>query len=220
MLPCIPMQDPRLTCPGAPAFHIGHVRRTAWQGIPFSCLPAVPMHSGAPCTTSHSPRPARGAIGLHRHILEQVHPGAAVLHRHILRQSLHRQSHDVTSRSRAGVGHPAIVTSRQRRHGVGIALASTQGGTAWHLRVGLKAGPGAAARLEAGNCKEGFTRLFQMCVVLSHQACTDGSFFFAVSCPKRVCRNPYGIFGLFWILLPVLTCTVQPVGHFHQHMQT
>ena len=44
--------------------------------------------------------------------------------------------------------------------------------------------------------------------------------FFAAGCPRRVCRNPYGIFGLFWILLPVLTCTVQPVGHFHQHMQT
>ena len=44
-------------------------------------------------------------------------------------------------------------------------------------------------------------------------------YFSAAGCPRRVCRNPYGIFGLFWILLPVLTCTVQPVGHFHQHMQ-
>ena len=66
MLLRIPMQGPRLTCPGAPALHMGHIRRTAWQGIPFPCLPAVPMHSGAPCTTSHPPRPARGAIGLQR----------------------------------------------------------------------------------------------------------------------------------------------------------
>ena len=88
-------------------------------------------------------------------------PGAAVLHRHILRQSLNRQSHGVTSHSRAGVGHPAIVTSRQRRHFTGIAPASTQGGgAARRLRVGLKADPGTAARLEAGNCEEVFACLF------------------------------------------------------------
>ena len=72
MLPRIPMQGPRLTCPGAPALHMGHIRRTAWQGIPFPCLPAVPMRSGAPCATSHPPRPALGSpkpahpISLHR----------------------------------------------------------------------------------------------------------------------------------------------------------
>ena len=38
--------------------------------------------------------------------------------------------------------------------------------------------PGTAARLEAGNCEEGFTCLFQVCAVLSHQACADGSVFF------------------------------------------
>ena len=45
-------------------------------------------------------------------------------------------------------------------------------------------------------------------------------YFFAAGCPRRVCRNPHSVCGLFWTLLPVLTCTVQPVGHFHQHVQT
>ena len=77
------------------------------------------------------------------------------------------------------------------------ASATTGRRTARRLRVGLKAGPGTAARLEVGNCGEGFACLFQMCVVLSHQVCADGSVFFAASCPRRVCRDSYSIFGLF-----------------------
>ena len=46
------------------------------------------------------------------------------------------------------------------------------------MRVGLRAGPGTAARLEAGNCGEGLACLFRVCAVLSHQVCTDGSVFF------------------------------------------
>ena len=56
--------------------------------------------------------------------------------------------------------------------------AMSVGGAARRLRVGLKTGPGAAARLEAGNCGEGFACLFQACAVLPHQACADGSVFF------------------------------------------
>ena len=63
------------------------------------------------------------------------------------------------------------------------AAASTSGGwAARRLRVGLKAGPGTAARLEAGNCGEGFACLSRVCAVLPHQACADGSVFF--------CRQP------------------------------
>ena len=50
--------------------------------------------------------------------------------------------------------------------------------TTRRLRVGLKAGLGTAARLEAGNCGEEFACLFQVCAVLSYQACTGGSVFF------------------------------------------
>ena len=42
----------------------------------------------------------------------------------------------------------------------------------------LKAVPGTAARLEAGNRKGGFACLFQVCAVLLHQVCADGSVFF------------------------------------------
>ena len=161
MLPCIPMQGPRLTRPGTPALHMGHIRRTAWQGIPFPCLPAVPMHSGAPCATSHPPRPARGVIGLHRHILEQVHPvrqsctdiscdshltGNRTASRLTVALALGIQP---SSRHASGVTSPASL--RHRRRG---------GGAARRLRVGLKADPGTAARLEAGNCEEVFACLF------------------------------------------------------------
>ena len=61
---------------------------------------------------------------------------------------------------------------------VDIAMPPTQGGgAAWRLRVGLKTGLGAAARLEAGNCGEGFACLFQVQAVFSHQVCADGSIF-------------------------------------------
>ena len=58
------------------------------------------------------------------------------------------------------------------------ASATTGRRAARRLRVSPKAGPGAAARLEAGNCGEGFACLFQVCAILSHQACADGSVFF------------------------------------------
>ena len=63
------------------------------------------------------------------------------------------------------------LASTTRRHRGGGRLPGVCG-------VGLKAGPGTAARLEAGSCEEGFACLFQMCVVLSHQACAGGSVFF------------------------------------------
>ena len=56
--------------------------------------------------------------------------------------------------------------------------AADAGGVARHLRVDLKASPGAAARLEAGNCGEVFARLFHVHAVFSHQACAGGSVFF------------------------------------------
>ena len=56
--------------------------------------------------------------------------------------------------------------------------AADAGGTAQRLRVGLKAGPGTAARPEAGNRKGVFASLFQVCAVLLHQVCADGSVFF------------------------------------------
>ena len=60
-----------------------------------------------------------------------------------------------------------------------VATTPSTGGRAGRrLRVGLKAGPGTAARLEAGNCGEGFVSLFRVCVVLPHQACAGGSVFF------------------------------------------
>ena len=81
-----------------------------------------------------------------------------------------------SGRWHASVSNDAVgVTSHRRRR---------RGGTARRLRAGLKAGPGAAARLEAGNREEGFACLFQVCIVLSHQACADGSVFFRRQLPK------------------------------------
>ena len=57
-------------------------------------------------------------------------------------------------------------------------------GATRRLRVGPKAGPGAAVRLEAGSCREGFACIFWVRAVLLHQACADGSVFFAVSCAQ------------------------------------
>ena len=66
-----------------------------------------------------------------------------------------------------------------------------------------------------------YLRVFSKCTPYSRiRPALAVPYFFAASCPKRVCRNPHNVCGLFWTLLPVLTCTVQPVGHFHQHVQT
>ena len=65
---------------------------------------------------------------------------------------------------------------RRRRKGWGVA--------ARRLRASLKAGLGAATRLEAGNCGEAFACLFQVCAVLPHQACAGGSMFFRRRLPK------------------------------------
>ena len=59
------------------------------------------------------------------------------------------------------------------------------------LHAGLKAGPGTAARLEAGNREEGFACFFQVCAVLSHQICTDGSVFFHRQLSKAGLVRPY-----------------------------
>ena len=65
------------------------------------------------------------------------------------------------------------------------AAASTSGGgAAWRLRVGLKAGPGTAACLEAGNRGEAFACLFQAHAIFLHQACADGFVFFCRRLPK------------------------------------
>ena len=97
---------------------------------------------------------------------------------------LHSQVPYLLSLLHHGIEQPAAVTSRRRCHDIGIAPASTQEGAARRLRVGLKTGPGTAARLEAGNCGEVFACLFQVCAVLPHQACADGSVFFCRRLPK------------------------------------
>ena len=85
-----------------------------------------------------------------------------------------------------------------RRHHDGVDV---MGGHCM-LWSGLKAGPGTAARLEAGNCEEGL-RVFSRCVPYCRiRPALTVPYFFAASCPRRVCRNPYSIFGLFWILPP------------------
>ena len=78
--------------------------------------------------------------------------------------------------------------SMSRRSGVD----AEGGGTARRLRVGLKAGPGTAARLGASNCGEGLACLFQVCAVLPHQACADGSVFFRRQLSKAGLSGPAG----------------------------
>ena len=112
-------------------------------------------------------------VGLHRqHILDTLQSCLE----HI---SAHRHAH--AHRPTA----PATPTSRHR-------AADDAGGAIRRLRVGLK----------AGSCEERFACLFQVRAVFSHQVCTDGSVFFRRQLPKAVCRNPYSIFSLFWILPP------------------
>ena len=65
-----------------------------------------------------------------------------------------------------------------------IVDARGGGGAARRLRVGLKAGPETAARLEAGNRGEGLACLFRVCAILPHQACADGSIFFRCQLSK------------------------------------
>ncbi len=86
--------------------------------------------------------------------------------------------------------------------------------------VCVAVGPCIQARLEAGNCEEGFACLFQGRPYSRIRSALAVPCFFAAGCPRRVCRNPHSVCGLFWTLLPVLTCTVQPVGHFYQYVQT
>ena len=86
--------------------------------------------------------------------------------------------------------------------------ATTGRRAARRLRVGLEAGPGTAARLEAGSCGEGFASLFQGRPYSRIRSALAVPCFSAAGCPRRVCRNPHSVCGLFWILLPVLTCTV------------
>ena len=103
------------------------------------------------------PRPARGA--------DRLTPASPVAGTEQRTPPTTRQVLLTYSRAKC-LSSRLTVMSRRRRHGV---QSSTQGrGAARRLRVGLKAGPGAAARLEAGNCGEVFACLFQVCVVLSH----------------------------------------------------
>ena len=78
-------------------------------------------------------------------------------------------------------------------HGHGVASRRGDG-------VCVVVGLCIQARLEAGNCGEVFASLFPVCAVLPHQACTGGSVFSDASCPRRVCRNPRTVCGLFWTL--------------------
>ena len=93
--------------------------------------------------------------------------------------------------------HSHVEASASQRPVVGAG-----GRTARRLRVGLKAGPGAAARLEAGNCEEGFACLFQGIPYSRIRPALTVPYFSAASCSRQVCRNPYSIFSLFWILPP------------------
>ena len=55
-----------------------------------------------------------------------------------------------------------------------------------------------------------YLRVFSKCTPYSRiRPALAVPYFFAASCPKRVCRNPPSIFGLFWTLPPVPVCTVQ-----------
>ena len=92
---------------------------------------------------------------------------------------------------------------RQRHDGVDV-----MGGHCM-LWSGLKAGPGAAARLEAGNCEEGLACLFQVCAVLPHQACADGSVFFCRQLSKAGLSESIQHIRLVLDPSPVLTYTVQ-----------
>ena len=114
------------------------------------------------------------------------------------------------SQSRATVGTPrrrtAMSISRHRRR---------KGGAARRLRVGLKAGPETAARLEAGNRGEGLACLFRVCAILPHQACADGSIF----PPPAVQGGSVGIrmaysacFGSF-LLAPTWVEGLLSIGH-------
>ena len=81
-----------------------------------------------------------------------------------------------SGRWHASVSNDAVgVTSHRRRR---------RGGTARRLRVGLKDGPGTAARLKAGSYEERFACLFQAHAVFSHQVCAAGSVFFRRRLPK------------------------------------
>ena len=53
------------------------------------------------------------------------------------------------------------------------------------------------ARLEAGNCEEGFTCLFQGRPYSRIRSALAVPCLFAAGCPRRVCRDSYSIFGLF-----------------------
>ena len=92
---------------------------------------------------------------------------------------------------------------RQRHDGVDV-----MGGHCM-LWSGLKAGPGTAARLEAGNCEEGLACLFQVCAVLPHQACADGSVFFCRQLSKAGLSESIQHIRLVLDPSPVLTYTVQ-----------
>ena len=81
--------------------------------------------------------------------------------------------------------HSHVEASASRR-----PVVDAGGGAVWRLRVGLRAGPGTAARLEAGNCGEVFARLFRVCAILPHQACADGSVFFRRRLPKAGLSEP------------------------------
>ena len=99
--------------------------------------------------------------------------------------------------------HSHVEASASRRPVVGAG-----GRAAQRLRVGLKAGPGAAARLEAGSCEGGFACLFQMCAVFSHQACAGGSVFFRRQLSKAGLSGT--IYHLRLILDPFLACAALP----------
>ena len=92
--------------------------------------------------------------------------------------------------------------------------ADAGGGAARRLRVGPKAGPGAAARPEAGNCGEGFACLFQAYAVFSHQVCTGGSVFFLPPAVQGGYVGTYIVYAAYFgSFSPVLAYTV--LGCFH-----
>ena len=107
----------------------------------------------------------------------------------------YRMSRRGTSPTRPASGlsrstHPTRLLKYPGGHGYGIAWRCDDG-------VCVAVGPCIQARLEAGNCEEGFACLFQDRPYSRIRSALAVPCFFVAGCPRRVCRDSYSIFGLF-----------------------
>ena len=134
-----------------------------------------------------------GQMGLHRQVRLQAQQRTPPT----TRQALLTYSHAKCLSSRL------TVTSRRRRHGV---QSSAQGGgllgvceSAWRLALELRP---ARRRATAGRYLRAFSRRMPYSRI---RLALTVPYFSAAGCPRRVCRNPPSIFGLFWTLPPALT---------------